>query len=107
VRVPLTGPLALPYPPYARRVALVAVVVWVGLRLFMALPPLSASALSTAASVWAIGLVALLVWLDGRRFREDLFHANLGTAHGWTAAIGAAVATVMEVAVRVLFGMLS
>ena len=59
---------------------------WVGVRLLAAAAKLIT--MNLAQSVLVVAVVALAVWLDARRRREDLFLANLGIP-AWAIAVGA------------------
>jgi len=86
--------LRLPYPAYLRALVRRSILLWALLR--TALLFLGDGTLSVAASLVVVGGVALLSWVEARRGRESLFHANLGASPAWPAAIGALMAIVCE-----------
>jgi hypothetical protein len=89
-----------PYPRYARKVARNSAVFWILLRLLSLFVGTASASVLTGAIV--VIVTATLVWLDGQRFREHLFHANLGTSPTWAVGISFVVAGGLEILARVL-----
>ena len=90
-----------PYPPYARKVARNSAALWILLRL-VSLFATGATSPSVLIGVAVVVITATLVWLDGQRFREHLFHANLGTSPVWAIGISLMVAGVLEILAQIL-----
>jgi hypothetical protein len=96
----------LPDPRYAARLAVRALIVWVGLRVaFVMLATLGMVELplEPVAALALVAVVAAAVAIDARR-REWIFAANLGTPSAWAPAVGAAVAGVLELGVALVGG---
>lgn len=97
----------IPYPGYAWRVVRNSALLWLLLRLMLALMLLLAGVL-TVPQVMELGraivapLVPLLVWLEARRHRETLFHANLGTHPAWVPVLALGVVVGLELLVGAL-----
>jgi hypothetical protein len=89
-----------PYPPFAWRTARNAGTLWVLLHLAASFFGIGLSSVVTGVAM--VGLTALLVRFDGRRFHEHLFHANLGTPPAWETGIGLAVAGALETLAQLL-----
>jgi hypothetical protein len=97
----------VPYPGYAWRVVRNSAILWLLLRLMLAgVLLLGGGPLALRASLLnsavVTGLAALLVWLDARRFRETLFHANLGTHPASAPLLALGVAIGLELLVAAL-----
>lgn len=96
----------LPDPRYVARLAVRALIVWLGLRVaFVMLATLGMVELPLApiAALLLVLVVAAAVAIDARR-RESIFAANLGTPAAWAPSVGAAVAGVLELGVGLLGG---
>lgn len=89
-----------PYPPYARKVARNSAVLWILLRLVSLFTGVASASVLTGVVV--VIITATLVWFGGRRFREHLFHANLGTSPAWAIGISLVVAGGLEVIAQIL-----
>lgn len=89
--------LRLPHPGYLRQVAVRSALMWLGMKgiLFLILFPSSGLA---AALQPTLGIPAVLVWLDRRRAREQVLHANLGAEEAWIWAAALAVALALDAA---------
>jgi hypothetical protein len=97
IRIPLPR---LPYPPYVRRIAATAAVVWLGMRFAAAVFGLLAPGVH--ATVLIVLVCAAAVWMDLRRTHEHLFHGNLGTSPLWSIAVAMATAGALEIALQSL-----
>jgi hypothetical protein len=99
--MPYIHTLRLPHPGYLRRVALRSALMWLGAKgiLFLVLYPSSGLA---AALQPTLGIPAVLVWLDRRRARELLLHANLGAEEAWIWAASLLMALALDAAATAL-----
>jgi hypothetical protein len=99
-------PMRYPYPAYARRLARNSVALWAPLHLvsrFVA----DAATPPPIAGLVVVAVTATLIWLDGQRFREHLFHQNLGTSPAWAVGIALGAAGTLEVLARLVLRSLS
>jgi hypothetical protein len=107
--------LWLPDPPHAARLAITAVLVWIGWRLAtiagmlmiarrLALTMAEVVVLHPVAALTVVLGTAAAVMLEERRRREMLFYANLGVPPVWAGIVGAVVAGVLELAVWLVVG---
>lgn len=101
----LTRTLRLPHPAYLRQVAVRSALMWLGVKgiLFLILFPSSGPA---AALQPTLGVPAALVWLNRRRAREQLLHANLGAEEAWIWAASLVVALALDAALLAVGGAL-
>jgi hypothetical protein len=84
-------------PVGVRKVYLIrGVAVWIGIRLALASPGLGVSNPNVAQEILLLGVVALIVFLDARRRREDQFLGNLGLASSFIALHALPLALVAE-----------
>jgi hypothetical protein len=93
--------ISYPYPPYAWRLARRSAILWILLRLVL-LAVTGVILPSIMASAVVVGITATLVWLEGRRLHEHLFHANLRTSPDWAIGISLVVAGLLEVLAQLL-----
>lgn len=90
----------LPAAPFTAALALRAAVIWIGVRITVALfgslagIPLLPSALRDVVVI--VLLVSVLAAIELRRRRELLFFANLGIAPGTLLVLGGAVPLLLE-----------
>lgn len=107
--------LWLPDPPQAAHLAATAALVWLAVRLattFVMLLLAARLGLTVeqvlaphpSAALTVVLVTAVAVVLEERRRRERVFYANLGVPPVWTGLVGAAVAGVLELAVRLVVG---
>jgi hypothetical protein len=89
----------MPFPQYALRSAVTAGILWLLIRLAILFVG-GGVVESLWSTVVVILLVVGLIWFDGHRFHEHLFHANLGSSPAWPVGISLFVAAGLEGAVR-------
>jgi hypothetical protein len=80
--------------PFRNAYLLRGIVLWVGVRMALALS--GASDPGVAAELTTLGLVAIAVVLDARRRSEDLFLGNLGVPTWAIAVMALPAAVVLE-----------
>ena len=83
------------YPTYARKIALTSASIWLLMRVVLVLVAKTVS-LTGWASFLLIVAAVVLVWFDGRRLHEHLFHSNLGTPTALATAISIATVGSLE-----------
>lgn len=100
--------VGFPTRHYAATLVFQTALVWLGTHLLLAIPLAVAGAdavrLNALSAVLLVGVCAALVRLDGRRQREHLFQANLGTAPHWLTSIPLASAAALELSLRAVVG---
>jgi len=95
--------LAIPYPGYLRRVAERTAVMWLLVRVFLALA-LWLSGLEFTETILAptLGIPALLVWLDRRSGDELILQANLGASELWLTGGSLALVLLLDLLAHLL-----
>lgn len=99
--------IRLPHRPFLWRIARAAALVWVVLRVAVALNGLFLGERrllvpGPGTALLLVGLAALLVWLALHRDGQHLFHANLGVSPAWSFGVALLAAGVLEAAAQLL-----